>query len=54
MERVRKVRSWVRKKKWWILIGLVVLYFLFSWLKGKFFPETVDYTFTSYDYTVER
>ena len=54
MERVKKARSWVRKKKWWILIGLVVLYFLFSWLKGKFFPETVDYTFTSYDYTVER
>ena len=54
MEKIKKARKWARSKKWWILIALVVCYFLFSWLKGKFFPEEFDYTFTSYDYTVEK
>ena len=54
MEKVKKARNWVRKKKWRVLIVLVVWYFWFSWLKDKFFPEEVNYTFTSYDYTVER
>lgn len=54
MEKVKKARNWLRKKKWRVLIVLVVWYFWFSWLKDKFFPEEVNYTFTSYDYTVER
>ena len=54
MENFKKARSRIRKKKWRVLAILVVWYFWFIWLKDKFFPEEVNYTFTSYDYTVER
>ena len=54
MERVRKARNWIRRKKWWILVILIALSLLFFWLKDKFFPDKIDYTFTSYDYTVEK
>ena len=54
MERVRKARNWIRRKKWWILVILIALSLLFFCLKDKFFPDKIDYTFTSYDYTVEK